>query len=455
METKTLSRKLGVWSALAIAVGTTIGSGIFVTVGQVAAAAGTVWIAIVSWVVGGLMIIPQMMVVAELATAYPEDGSTYIFLKKAGAPPLAFLTGWATFFALDPPSITIMAVACVSYLNIFIPGLNGLAGKLVATALVVIFTALHLRSVKMGGFFQVLITIAKVLPFILVVGIGLFFVTGGNFNSAPAVHSSTAGLLMAGVSATTWAYTGMTSVCYMSGEFKKPERTLPIALIGSSLIVTILYSLIAIVTMGLLPFASLIKSSAPIADAMKHIPVFGNTASVVLAVIAVIVIIGSLSSCIMYQPRMEYAMAKDKLFFKPFAHVNKKFETPDFSIIVQSAYAILLIYLTNLTTLLGYFTLVLLLVNIMMYACIFFCRRKPDYKPAYKCPAWPVFAVFSIACTIWMAYGTFIWAPVNGLIAAGIVIVTGLPVYFYWKRKNKPDAGEPTETPSAPVKDNA
>ncbi len=442
MGTKTLGRKLGVWAALSIAIGTTIGSGIFVSVGQVAAAAGTIKIAILAWVIGGLMIIPQMMVVAELATAYPEDGSTYVYLKKAGSRPLAFLCGWTTFFALDPPSITIMAVAIVSYLGSFVPGLTGLVGKLAATLLVVIFTALHLRSVKMGGFFQVLITIAKVLPFLLVAGIGLFFVTGGNFNSAPIPHGSTLVLLIAGISATTWSYTGMTSVCYMSGEFKKPEKTLPIALIGSAIIVTVLYTMISIATMGLLPFSKLITSSAPIADAMKNIPFIGGTASVITAIVAIIVIVGSLSSCIMYQPRMEYAMAKDNLFFKPFAHVNSKFETPDISIMIQSAYAILLIFLTNLTTLLGYFTLVMLLVNIMMYMCIFFLRRKPGYKAAFKCPAWPVMAVISVLFTIWMAYGTFIWAPVNGLIAAGVVIVTGLPVFYYWDKKNKSNAAK-------------
>jgi fructoselysine transporter len=432
-----LRRKLGVWPALAIAVGTTIGSGIFVTVGAVGLAAGTVALAILAWVIGGLITIPQMMVAAELATAYPQNGSSYVYLTKAGSRPLGFLIGWASWWALDPPSITILAVAAVSYLAVFVPSLTGLPADFVATGLVVVFMALHLRSVKIGGFFQTLITIAKVLPFILLAGVGLHFVTGGNFNSAPIVHGSSIGWLLAGISATSWAYTGMTSVCYMGGEFKRPERTLPIALIGSAIIVTIVYVAIASVTMGLMPFHQLINSSAPLADAMKSIPDVGSVASSLMAIVAVVVILGCLSSCIMFQPRLEWQMAKDNLFFKPFAHVNRKWETPDLSIIFQCTYAIILIYVTNLVTLLGYFTLVLCLTNMLFYGCIFWTRRKPDYKPMFKCPAWQLMSVIAVVGAGSLAWATLLWAPWDGLICGIIVVITGVPVFLYWDRRRR------------------
>lgn len=434
MEDSNLGRKLGVWSALAISVGTTIGSGIFVSVGQVGQAAGSAKLAILSWIIGGIIIIPQMMVLAELATAYPENGSGYIYLKKANMKPLAFLYGWAAFFALDPPSITIMAVALVSYLAVFIPALTGLTAKLVAVVIVVILTSLHYRSVKSGGFFQVVITIAKVLPFILVAGVGIFYIKGSLLSYTPHTTIHLGKSLMSGISATSWAYTGMAAVCYMSGEFKKPGKTLPIALIGSSVIIMLLYTFISISTMGLLPFSQLIKSSAPIADAVGKIPGFGGAASIFTSLMAVIVILGSLSSCIMYQPRMEYAMAKDGLFFKIFEHIHPKYETPDKSIIIQSTYAILLVFLTDLTTLLGYFTLVQLLMNALLYASIIFCRKNADYKPIFKCPACLIMTAVSILSTLWMAWGTFEWAPTQGLIAAVVVVVTGLPVYFYWSK---------------------
>lgn len=433
-----LTRKLGVWSALAIAVGTTIGSGIFVSSGEVAAAAGSPKAAIIAWIIGGLMIIPQMMVMAELATAYPENGSGYVYLKKAHFEPLAFLYGWATFWALDPPSISIMALAIVSYLAFFVPALDGLLGKFIAVGIVLILTSLHYRSVKSGGFFQVLITVAKIIPFAIVIGLGLAYMKPGNLSFVPANNAIPLGIgIWAGISATSWSYTGMSAVCYMSGEFKKPEKTLPIALIGSSIIVTVLYTLIAVATYGLMPFDALIKSATPIADALKYVPGFSGAASSFVAVAAIIVIIGSCSSCIMYQPRMEYAMAKDNLFFKAFGHINEKYETPDYSILLQVAYAIVLIFTTSLANLLGYFTLVLNIMNVFVYASIIFCRKNDDYKPTYKCPAWIVMMVISVFGSAWMAWGTFKWAPVQGLICALLVVATGLPAYYYWNSRKK------------------
>lgn len=437
-QKKDLTRKLGLGTALAIAVGTTIGSGIFVSSGAVASAAGTPTIAILAWIIGGLLIIPQMMVLSELATAYPENGSGYIYLVKARSRPLAFLYGWASFFALDPPSISILALAAVSYISIFIPALTGLAGKFVAVALIIIFTALHYRSVKSGGFFQVLITIAKVVPFVIVIGLGLFYMKPDSFSYVPSGTKVTfySGLIAA-VSATSWSYTGMSSVSYMSGEFKNPSKTLPRALIGAGIIVLAIYTLVCTSVIGIMPFDKLMKSNAAIADSLKFIPSFSGIASTFVSVTAIIVILGSLSSCIMFQPRMEYAMAKDNLFFKVFAHVHPKYETPDWSILFQVGYAIILVFLTDLVTLLGYFTLVLNLINILLYGSIIFCRKNPDYNPTYRTPVWGLMTAIAILGSAWLAWGTFMWAPYQGLIAALIVVVTGLPAYYYWNNKMK------------------
>lgn len=116
MGSQELQRKLGFWAVLAIAVGTTVGSGIFVSVGEVAKAAGTPWLTVLAFVIGGLIVIPQMCVYAELSTAYPENGADYVYLKNAGSRPLAFLSGWASFWANDAPSLSIMALAIVAIL---------------------------------------------------------------------------------------------------------------------------------------------------------------------------------------------------------------------------------------------------------------------------------------------------------------------------------------------------
>lgn len=438
---KDLGRKLGLSAALAIAVGTTVGSGIFASVGEVAAAAGSPLMTILAFVIGGLIIIPQMMVYAELSTAYPVNGADYIYLKKAGSRPLAFLSGWATFWANDPVSISIMALAIVRFLGFLVPGISDMGGKIIAVVAVLFFMYLHLRSVEIGGGFQTIITAAKIIPFVLVIGLGIFFLRGEYVSAAPAVDAPVGLMaLLAGISATSWSYTGMGAVTYMSGEFKNPGKVLPRALIGASLIVLALYSLLALVVSGLLPFNELAASGTPIADAVAKLPVIGPIAGIFVAVTGIIVIVGSLSSCIMYQPRLEWAMARDGLFFKVFGHTNEKYETPDYSIIIQCALGIILIFASNFVELLGYFTLVLLLKNILTFGSVIWNRKNADYNPVYRMPVWWLTTFVAIASSLILVVSTFQWAPVPGLIAAGIVVVTGLPVYYYWESQNKKNA---------------
>ncbi|MFJ7307487.1 amino acid permease [Peribacillus frigoritolerans] len=434
MSNGTLTRKLGFWSALAIAVGTTIGSGIFVSSGDVARAAGTPSISILAWIIGGVIAIPQVMVLAELSTAYPQNGSGYVYLNKAGWRPLAFLYGWATFWALDPPSISIMALAIVSYLATFFPFFSGAAGKLLGIAIILLITSIHYRSVKEGGLFQVIITAIKIIPFLIVIVLGIMYMNPDNFAYTPGPGAQKSSLI-GGVSATTWAYTGMAAICFMAGEFKNPGKILPRALISSVFIVLALYTLLAVCVIGLMPFEDLINSNAAVSEAVKYIPGLSDIASSFVAITAIIVILGSLSSCIMFQPRLEYAMAKDGLFFQRFARVHPKYETPSFSIIVQVTYACILVCFSNLTVLLGYFTLIQLVINIMDFAAVYKCRKRDDYNPIYRMPMWRLTTVLAILGASWLAWGTFTWAPIQGVIAALIVIATGLPVYYYWEKK--------------------
>lgn len=437
MSNENLKRKLGLGAATALAVGTTIGSGIFSSIGEVANACGAPLFVILSFLIGGIINIPANLCYAELATAYPEDGGQYVYFREAGYKPLAFLCGWISFLATDPPSISIMAIAIANYLSYFIP-VSGLWLKFVATALVIIFMILHLRSVESGGKFQSFITAFKILPFAFLIGLGFFYINKDNMSSSANIATTSSGILalLAGISATTWSFDGMAAVCYMTGEIKEPKKNMPRALIISVLLITILYVLLSTVIVGLLPISDIINSNAPVAQAASKIPFIGSSSGTLVAIMAIIVIIGSMSSCIMFQPRIEYAMAKDGLFFKSFAKVHPKWETPYFSILIQCAIAIILIFATSLSNLLGYFTLVALLKNFMTFGTIFVLRRKKDYNPLWRMPCGYLMASIAMFMTGTLIVSTFIWAPVAGLICSGIAVGTGLPVYYYWKKKS-------------------
>lgn len=435
-----LARKLGLGAVIALGVGTTVGSGIFSSLGEVAGAAGSSLFLVLAFLIGGILQIPANFCYAELASAFPEDGGQYVYFREAGSRPLAFLCGWISFWATDPPSISIMALAIANYLAFFVP-IGGFWLRLVAVVFVLIFMGVHLRSVEGGGKFQTIITALKIIPFVLIIGIGIFFIKGDLLLSSTPLAGFTGvggiAALLAGVSATTWSFDGMGAACYMSGEIKDPKKNLPRGLILTAFIVLGLYVSLTVVASGLLHVDELAASEAPIALLASKIPVIGEYAGVVVAIMAVIVVIGSLSSCIMFQPRIEYAMAKDGLFFKSFAKVHPKYETPYFSIIVQCAVAIVLIFASSLSDLLGYFTLVALLKNFLTFGTIIVLRKKENYKPTYRMPFRPVMVGVAMLMTGSLIWSTFIWAPVAGLVCAGLAVATGLPVYYFWESKNK------------------
>ncbi|KLT18117.1 fructoselysine transporter [Neobacillus vireti] len=434
-----LQRKLGLSAAIAISVGTTIGSGIFSSLGEVAAASGTALFVILAFLIGGLVNIPANLCYAELATAYPENGGQYIYFREAGSRPMAFLTGWISFWATDPPSISIMAIAITNYLAYFV-GFSPLSMKFIAVALILVFMFMHLRSVEGGGKFQTFITAFKIIMFAILIGVGFFYFSPGLMSSTPAGPEVPVGILalIAGISATTWSFDGMASVCYMTGEIKNPKQTMPRALIISGVLITVLYVLLSVVVTGLLPMDKLATSSAPVSDAMAQIPGIGSTAGSLTAIMAIIVIVGSLSSCIMFQPRMPYAMAKDGLFFKSFGKVHPSWGTPHISIIVQCGIAIVLVFASSLSDLLGYFTIVALLKNFLTFGTVFVLRRKKSgYNPMWRMPMGYVMAGIAMLVTGTLIASTFMWAPIPGIISAVIAVATGLPAYYYWERKNR------------------
>lgn len=441
-ETKELGRKLGLGAVIALGVGTTVGSGIFSSLSEVANAAGSSLFLVLAFVLGGLLQIPANFCYAELASAYPEDGGQYVYFREAGSRPLAFLCGWISFWATDPPSISIMALAIVNYLAVFIP-MHGIVLRLIATLFVLFFMGMHLRSVEGGGKFQTFITALKILPFALIIGIGVFNLRGDLLMSSERLAGAATGgiaALIAGVASTTWSYDGMAAACYMSGEIKDPKKNMPLGLILTAVVVLVLYAGLTFVASGILTVDELAASDAPIALLASKLPGIGHFAGTVVAVMAIIVVIGSLSSCIMYQPRIEYAMAKDNLFFKSFAKVHPKYETPYFSIIVQCAVAIVLIFATSLSDLLGYFTMVALFKNVATFCTIPVLRKKAGYNPSYRIPGGLIMPIIAIGMTLVLIWGELTYAPIPAILCAVIAIGTGLPAFYYWDRQNKKNA---------------
>lgn len=436
-----LKRELNIWHVIALILGSVIGSGVFINLPIVAREAGSPWLAVTAWFVGGIIWLPQLFILAEMATAYPEEGFGYLYLKKAGSPALGFLYVWTVFWTSDTPSITIIALSAVTALSIFWGPLAGtLYTKLFAMLLIIVLTYVHYRSVRKGGGIQIILTIAKLSPLILLCILGVSLFSTEHLFTAPqnliTANKSMITLLVAGVAGTIWSYAGFTNVLYMAGEMKNPQKIIPRSLLISVGIVTLVYTLIALSTSIFIPYNDLIETSGQFANPFLYLPAFAKIAGAFLAIAAFISMIGCVNALIMVQPRIEYAIARDGLFFKIFAHVHPKYQTPDYSILLQSGLAIILMFIGEIEALLGYFTLSYLLQNGMVYGAIFFLRKRDDYKPTFKSPAWFLMTILAIVSQVYLIYGTFIAFPLGGVLSALILIATGLPMYYYFKYRS-------------------
>ncbi|MCK4813393.1 MAG: amino acid permease [Candidatus Marinimicrobia bacterium] len=438
-----VKRELNLFQIVAIIVGLVIGSGIFINIAPVQRATGSPGLAVIAWVVGGLILLPQIFIYAELGTAYPKQGFGYLYLQKAGSPMLAFLYTWTAFWTSDMPSITILSLAAVTALNIFFPVLtvNAIATKLLAIAVIVILTTIHIRSVKQGSWVQVILTVLKIIPLVILAIIGLFYLDSPTFFIKPhlvepAKHSIF-WLIMMGAAGTVWSYAGFPNIMYMAGEIKNPKRNIPLALIGCAIFVMLMYVLISYASAAIIPHEELINTQGFL-NPFKYLPIFSTFAAGFLGIAAFISCVGATNVCIMSQPRLEYAMAKDGLFFAVFGKIHPKFGTPVNSILLQSGLAIILVFISQntLDTLLGYFTFSYLLQNILVYASIFWLHKRDDYHPSYRSPMWRIMAMLSIVLPIILIIASFNTFPLIGILFSITFIIAGIPVYYIFKRKN-------------------
>ena len=265
-------------------------------------------------------------------------------------------------------------------------------------------------------------------------------VPAGSAGAAGAIGTA----LIAGIAATTWSYDGMQTCVTMGGEIKDPKKNMPIALIGTVLVCTFLYVMLVTAAVGMTDINVLATADAPIATAFEAI--MGRTSGTVAALLAVVVVTGSLSSLIMFQARGEMKAAQEGYWWRSWGKIDPRYDSPVVSMLWQSGFALILVWLTTIQDLLGIFTFICLVRNALLFVAWFPLQKKANYKPTFKAPGGAIMALLAIVPSAILAYGELQW---NGLldgstplfswnpISAGIlVIASALPFYYYFKKTN-------------------
>ena len=432
-----LPRVLGLWDMVAIVVGGVIGSGIFLVPADIARAVQAPLLIFAVWIAGGLLSYFGALAFAELSAAMPQAGGSYNFLREAYGPLPAFLFGWTLFLVIDSGAIATLTVAFASnYLPYFV-NISPLGQKLVAVLFLLFLVAVNYIGTRWGANLQNFLTIIKFGALVAICGTVFLFAKGSASHFVqPAPSALSRGFLGSfGIAlvASLWAYKGWDSAAYSAGEVRRPERNLPLGLLIGTLIVIGIYMITNLAYLYAVPAGEIANSPRIASDIMRT--VVGPVGGSIIAIIILFSITGAANQNFLCSPRVYFAMARDGLFFKRIADAHPRFLTPHFSIIALGLWSMVLTLL--LETFQALFTYVIFgqwLFFGLTVAAVFVLRRKrPDMPRPYKTWGYPATPIIFILAALFISFSSLVQKPKESLFGL-LIILLGLPAYFYWKR---------------------
>ena len=476
-QTITLVRGLGLLAAISIIIGNVVGTGVFLKARVMTCNVGSPeWVLIV-WIAAGLLSLAGALTYAELAAMKPEAGGEYVFLRDAYGRVASFLYGWMLIFVGKTGAQASVAVVFAIGLNDFLDGklkqtliktdiwgytyeLTSL--QIIAVMLIVIFTTINCASVAFSGRIATVLTFVKI-ALIAFVGIGAFvWVTGGTFSHFgmteaggacegvnEAVRYGSAGYTFIGgfgaaMLGALWGYDGWNNLTLVAGEIDKPQKNIPIALIGGTIVIIILYVFAHLAYYYVLDpteVASVSKDSSVAKEVVSRffggdIKTFATGFAVALFTVGLMLSsIGTLHTSILTGARVPYAMAKDGLMFESFGRLSEGTRVPVVALIFQGAWAILLALSGSFDTLTDYVIFGSWIFYALVTSSVFVFRRKyPNAERPYKAFGYPIVPILFLLVAGYLLINTMITAPTQSFIGIFLILL-GLPVYYYLTRK--------------------
>lgn len=439
-ETKELAKTLRPFDAVMIVVGNVVGVGIFTTTGFIAGDIPDAGLIMAVWLFGGFLTLLGALSYGELGSAFPRAGGDYVYLREAYGPLAGFLVGWVGFFIINPASIAALALGSTEYLLPIATAdpstLPSFVAKGIAIVLIVVFSSINTCSVRWASMTQNIVCGLNLLIILLVVCAGFIWGTGEwNHFRLSSPHSTWRDLFGPAMVSVFFTYSGWFVSAYVASEMKDASRTLPLSLIVSSLIVTVLYLLMNAFYIYALPVPEM-KGVIDIARRASHM-LLGERISVLVAVMVLLAILGSLNSVILTAPRIYYAMARDGLFPRVLGDVHNRCRTPHYAIALQGVLSCAMVLAGSFYQLLSYSVFFMILSSIATAAAVFVLRfRAPSLERPYKAWAYPFTPLVFVVCYSWIAVRVFLYNPTNALVGMAITL-TAVPFFVYWRRRKQ------------------
>lgn len=421
--TKKLERDLGLYAVIMISIGAMIGSGIFVLPGLAATIAGPA--VILAYLLAGIIVLPAALSKAEMATAMPESGGTYLYIDRAMGPLLGTIAGFGAWFSLVFKSAFAL-VGLGAYLLLFAPAAPT---KLVALGLATLLIGVNILGVKQTGRLQAIIVTGVLLVLAFFIADGITYVERMHYH--PFFPEGGIGLLAA-TGFVFVSYAGVTKIASVAEEVENPGRNIPIGILASIGIMMLVYTFIVFVVVGVTPVGSLGKTLTPMADSAEQF--LGSPGVILIVVTAVLALTSMANAGILSSSRYPFAMSRDDLAPSVIQQISDRFRTPVLSIAVTGVPMLALIAFVPVQELAklasAFQILVFSLENLAVVA--FRESERPGYDPAFRSPGYPWVQVFGILGGVVLLF--FMGAlPILG--AVGIILV-GLAWYqFYGKER--------------------
>jgi basic amino acid/polyamine antiporter, APA family len=430
-----LARKLGALDATMIVVSGIIGSGIFLSPYAVAQQVETPFLILAVWIAGGVIALCGAFVFAELSTVLPRVGGQYAFFREAFHPLVGFLHGWSLLLIIQSGATAAVAVACGDYI-VALAGLSPWLATPIAVALLLALVGFHSSGIKPGAVLINIITIGKTLAIAALV-VGAFLVAGKSglvFQPLvpPQLHG--AGLVsafFAGLVPAMFAYGGWQNSNFLVEEMRDPERNLPRAILVGVAIVIIVYIAANVAYVHVLTAPGLAASRTPAAQ--LAIAIAGKPAGDVVSGLVIVSTFGFLNLALMTAPRVYYAMAQDRLFFKSVAWTSRRTHVPVVAIAIQGVLAAGFALSNTYARLLSYAVFAdWIFFALAGFALIVFRRTRPDAPRPFKTPLYPVLPLVFIFSGLGIVVNSFIAYTTNALIGTAIIAL-GVPVFLLWQ----------------------
>lgn len=435
-----LRRELGLRSATVLVIANMIGSGVFTTSGYIIGELGSAQMLLLCWLVGGLFALAGALCYGELGAMLPHAGGEYIYLREAFGPLPAFVSGWISLIVGFSAPIAAAAIAFATYflgsegealLVLSAAGHDWLTLSpvtLLASAAILVFTLIHLHSLRLGKGVQNLLTAYKLGFVALFIGAGLWLGEGNLAHLRQTLPEAPGGAASFAIALifVSFAYSGWNAAAYLAGEIRRPERNLPLALTLGTLLVGTLYLLINLVYLYALPPEAM-RGTLEVGTAAAE-KLLGPTIGSLFGLGIALGLLSVMSAMIMAGPRVYFAMARDGLFPPYFGRVHPTRATPTGAILFQSVIALVMVLAAAYDALLIYIGFTLSLSSMLAVAALMRLRHlRPALPRPYRTLGYPLTPLLFIAGNLWIIAYTFSSRPVVALyglttLTAGVVL---------------------------------